>query len=164
MEYEASNIWMKKYSAAKSNEIRARLFNNNPDYLEKIEENSGRYDIKTIPFNSAESDFAPSFNGDQLIFSTARDSGTVTQRIHEWNNKAFLNLYASNASADGEFTTTEKFSNGLLNGKTHESSTAFTKDGTKVYFTRNNSGNGNFKRDEEGVSRLKIYSANQTYL
>ena len=52
----------------------------------------------------------------------------------------------------------EKFSNGL-NGKTHESSTAFTKDGSMVYFTRNNSENGSFSRDDEGVSRLKIYRA-----
>ena len=46
-----------------------------------------------------------------------------------------------------------------LNKKTHESSTTFTKDGTTVYFTRNNSDNGKFARDSEGVSRLKIYKA-----
>jgi len=157
-EYEASNQWMQKYTAAKSNEVRARLYNDNPDYLEKITEMSGRYDLKNLPFNSPQSDFAPSFNGSQLVFSSARDSGTVTKRIHEWNNKSFLNLYGANASASGDYNLADKFSNGL-NKKTHESSTAFTKDGSMVYFTRNNSQNGGFSRDEEGVSRLKIYRA-----
>ncbi len=157
-EYEASDIWMNKYIAAKSDEIRAKLYVDNPDYRKKIEEQSGRYDIKNLPFNSPQSDFSPSFNGDQLVFSSARDSGTIAQRIHQWNNRSFLNLYASNASSSGDFTTSEKFSNGL-NRKTHESSTAFTKDGSMVYFTRNNSENGNFSRDNEGVSRLKIYRA-----
>ncbi len=157
-EYEASDNWMQKYTAAKSNEVRARLYRNNPDYMDKIEQMSGRYDIKNLPFNSPQSDFAPSFNGEQLVFSSARDSGTVTKRIHQWNNKAFLNLYSSNSSSKGEYNVADKFSNGL-NKKTHESSTAFTKDGSMVYFTRNNSQNGNFSRDDEGVSRLKIYRA-----
>lgn len=157
-EYEASNKWMQKYIAAKSNEVRARLYNDNPDYMEKIEEMSGRYDVKSLPFNSPQSDFAPSFNGDQLVFSSARDSGLLTKRIHVWNNKSFTNLYVTNASANGEFTTSGKFSNGL-NKKTHETSTAFTQDGNMVYFTRNNSKNGGFSRDDEGVSRLKIYRA-----
>jgi len=158
MEYEASNNWMQKYIAAKSNEVRARLYNDNPNYMEKISEMSGRYEVKNLPFNSPQSDFAPSFYGDQLVFSSARDSGTVSKRIHQWNNKSFLNLYSTNASASGDFTVADKFSNGL-NKKTHESSTAFTKDGSIVYFTRNNSENGGFLRDEEGVSRLKIYRA-----
>lgn len=157
-EYEASDIWMQKYIAAKSDEVRAKLYSTNPDYRKKIEAQSGRYDIKNLPFNSPQSDFAPSFNGEQLVFSTARDSGTVAQRIHQWNNRSFLNLYASNASGSGDFTNAEKLSNGL-NRKTHESSTVFTKDGSMVYFTRNNSENGNFSRDNEGVSRLKIYRA-----
>ncbi|QCW99343.1 flagellar motor protein MotB [Aggregatimonas sangjinii] len=158
MEYEASDLWMQRYSAANSNEVRARIFMSSPDYRSRIEEQSGRYDIENLPFNSAQSDFAPSFNGEQLVFSTARDSGSVVKRIHQWNNRSFLNLYATNASASGEFTTSEKLSNGL-NAKTHESSTAFTTDGTMVYFTRNNSENGGFSRDDEGVSRLKIFRA-----
>ncbi|MDO6493134.1 flagellar motor protein MotB, partial [Cellulophaga sp. 2_MG-2023] len=46
-----------------------------------------------------------------------------------------------------------------LNKKTHESSAVFTKDGNTMYFTRNNSDNGRFARDKDGVSRLKLYRA-----
>ncbi len=157
-EYEASDAWMQKFEAAKASDQRAKKFAQNKDYLEQIEAQSGRYDVKTLSINSAQSDFAPSFRGDQLVFSTARDSGFATKRIHQWNNGAFLNLYSASPSESGEYNSSSKLAS-VLNKKTHESSTAFTKDGTTVYFTRNNSNNGNFSRDDEGVSRLKIYRA-----
>ncbi len=156
--YAKSAEWMKKFEAATENDLRASKYLNNSDYLEKIREQSGRYDIKNLGINSAASDFAPSFNDDQIVFSTARDSGIVARIIHKWNNRSFLNLYTAQVSEEGELINATKLS-GILNKKTHESSTAFTKDGYTVYFTRNNSENGGFSRDEEGVSRLKIYRA-----
>ena len=157
-EYSESDKWMKKLEIAKGNDLRAKKYANNDNYLETIKENSGRYTIKNLDINSSSSDFAPSLYGEQLIFSTARDSGLFTKRIHNWNNKSFLNLYSADISENGELSNPNKL-DGLLNKKTHESSTAFTKDGNTMYFTRNNSKNGKFSRDDEGVSRLKIFRA-----
>lgn len=156
-EYEASDVWMQKYQATKMADVRAQKIANNPDYMKKIENNSGRYEVKSLSLNSTASDFAPSFKGEQLVFSTARDSGTVSRNIHTWNNKPFTNLYAATSSGNGDFGAATKLSS--LNKKTHETSAVFTKDGSTVYFTRNNSENGSFSRDEEGISRLKIYRA-----
>jgi len=157
-EYIASDTWMDKYHAATSGDLRSQKFIEKKDYLAEIEKTSGRYDIKNIGVNSPESDFAPSFFNEELVFSTARDSGIVARNIHEWNDKSFLNLYKAKPSQDGDFSSAAKMPK-IMNKKTHESSTAFTKDGTTVYFTRNNSENGKFSRDAEGVSRLKIYKA-----
>ncbi len=156
-EYEASDVWMQKYQATKMADVRAKKIVGNPDYMKKIENNSGRYDIKSLGLNSVASDFAPAFRGEQLVFSSARDSGTVAKNIHTWNNKSFTNLYSATPSGD-DFGAVSKIAS--LNKKTHETSAAFTKDGSTVYFTRNNSENGKFSRDEDGVSRLKIYRAN----
>ncbi len=156
--YKESDMWMQKVHAAKSGDNRAQKFIDNEDYLDQIKANSGRYSIKNMAINSEVSDFAPSFYGESLVFSTARDSGLITKRIHKWNNNAFLNLYLSAPNENDEYVNTDKLSK-LVNKKTHESSTAFTKDGSTIYFTRNNSENGNFSRDDEGVSRLKIFKA-----
>ncbi len=158
-EYVASDTWMQKFEAAKGGaDIRSKKFVEKKDYLKEIEKSSGRYDIKNLAINSAESDFAPSFLGEDLVFSTARDSGIAAKNIHEWTNKSFLNLYKATPSDNGDFEGAMKLSR-TMNKKTHESSTVFTKDGNTVYFTRNNSDNGKFARDAEGVSRLKIYRA-----
>lgn len=156
--YEASDEWMRKFEKAKKNDYRAKKFISSKNYLEKIKENSGRHTMNNISVNSATSDFAPSFNGQQLVFSTARDTGIASRNIHQWNKQSFLNLYTITVSEDTIYSNLSKLSK-ELNAKTHESSTAFTKDGKTLYFTRNNSYNGNFSRDEDGVSRLKIYKA-----
>ncbi|MGF1558639.1 MAG: OmpA family protein [Flavobacteriaceae bacterium] len=156
-EYEAAAIWMEKFRMANGAEVRAIKIADKANYLAEIEKQSGRYEIKNLGINSRASDFAPAFNGEQLVFSTARDSGNVTRYTHQWNDQPFLNLYsASQVSEDyGRALKLDK----SANKKTHESSAVFTKDGSMVYFTRNNSEKGRFSRDKEGVSRLKIYRA-----
>lgn len=156
-EYKTSNDWMQKFITAKSADVRAKKIKENPDYLIQIEKQSGRYDIKNLSINSAASDFAPALNGDLLVFATARDSGNVTRNIHEWDKQPFLNLYIASPTSEDYGNVTKLGKN--VNKKMHESSAVFTTDGSTVYFTRNNSKNGNFSRDEKGVSRLKIYSA-----
>ncbi|MGJ8714346.1 MAG: OmpA family protein [Maribacter stanieri] len=156
--YKESDTWMNKFKSARENDQRALVFDENRDYLEQIEERSGRYELKNIGLNSKVSDFAPSFYEDGLVFSTARDSGLLSKNVHKWNNASFLNLYKAAQDNQGNFTNVDKLSK-KLNKKTHESSTAFTKDGNTMYFTRNNSDDGKFERDEDGVSRLKIYKA-----
>ncbi|MDB2606141.1 OmpA family protein [Zobellia sp.] len=157
-DYVASDKWMNKFSEKNSDDIRASNFTENKQYLEKISANSKRYVIKNLIINSKSADFAPSFFGKKLIFSTARDTGKILRSVHEWNNKPFTNLYSANTDEKGVFTSAERLSK-KLNKKTHESSTAFSKDGKTVYFTRNNSKNGKFTRDKNGLSRLKIYRA-----
>ncbi|WP_282113574.1 OmpA family protein [Maribacter stanieri] len=156
--YKESDTWMIKFKSARENDQRALVFDENRDYLEQIEERSGRYELKNIGLNSKVSDFAPSFYEDGLVFSTARDSGLLSKNVHKWNNGSFLNLYKAAQDNQGNFTNLDKLSK-KLNKKTHESSTAFTKDGNTMFFTRNNSDDGKFERDEDGVSRLKIYKA-----
>ncbi|PIB26907.1 hypothetical protein BFP77_14090 [Maribacter sp. 4U21] len=158
-DYKTSDTMMEKYAKVSSNENRVTKFQDNVDYLKGIEEQSGRYTIKLLAINSKVSDFAPSMYRDQLVFSSARDTGTTALRIDEWNNQPFLDLYVANKNDVESFDTVEKLSK-ELNANTHESSTAFTKDGNTLYFTRNNSETGRrFSQDEKGVSRLKIYKA-----
>ena len=158
--YEESDQWMQRFEAAKADDARVAKFKENFEYLDAIAEVSGRYDIENLPINTEASDFAPSLYGDALVFSSARTSKGLRKAvaIHEWNNEPFLNLFRSIPDRSGNFIASEKLS-GALNKKTHESSTAFTEDGKTVYFTRNNSENGKFARDEGGLSRLKVYRA-----
>ena len=126
------------------------------DYLAKIEENSGRYSIKNFPYNSKLSDFAPTFYEDGLIFSSDRDTGNLARYRHTWNSRDFLDLYS--VSLDGDKNRVKKVS-GDVNTRLHESTSAITKDGTTMYFTRNNFLDGKRYEDDNGTVRLKIYQA-----
>ena len=158
-DYKKSDAFMRKFQKIKSQDSRARKFDENADYLEQIKSKTLRFSLKKININTKESEFAPSFYQGNLVFASARDTGLLVNNIHKWTNKAYLNLYkADSTNEEGAFKIPEVFAK-ELNSKTHESSTAFTKDGTTVYFTRNNSKKGNFVEDETGLSRLKIYRA-----
>jgi len=73
--------------------------------------------------------------------------------IHDWNDKPFLDIYLLK---NGDESKATKF-NSKVNTKFHESTAVFTKDGSTVYFTRNNYTNNDLERDSQGVNRLKLY-------
>ncbi len=157
-DYKTSDSIMERFKITKANDHRASLFFDQKDYLKTIEANSGRYDILNLGINSNVSDFSPSFYKEHIVFATARDTGITSRNIHQWNKGAFLNLYQASTNEDDSLGAVEKFSS-TLNTKTHESSAVFTSDGSTVYFTRNNSNDNRFKRDEKGISRLKLFRA-----
>ncbi|XLS28238.1 OmpA family protein [Flavobacteriaceae bacterium M23B6Z8] len=154
--YEEADKMMEKFNETKTSDLRAQLFEEQPEYLEVIKFQSGRYEIEEFPLNSIYSDFAPSFYERSLVFSSARDTGRFVRYKHAWNEEPFLDLYGGPMSSTEIVDGVVKFSDGI-NTRYHESTTAFTKDGTTVYFTRNNFSDDGFGKDDEGINRLKIY-------
>jgi outer membrane protein OmpA-like peptidoglycan-associated protein len=152
---EADNM-MEKFNSSKASDVRAQLFEEQPEYLEVIKFQSGRYKIEEFPLNSVYSDFAPSFYENSLVFSSARDTGRFVKYKHSWNEEPFLDLYGGPMSSTEIVEGVVKFSDGI-NTRYHESTTAFTKDGTTAYFTRNNYSKKGYGKDKDGINRLKIY-------
>ncbi|WP_108247282.1 OmpA family protein [Muricauda brasiliensis] len=127
------------------------------NYMTKIEKNSGRYTVKTFPYNSKYSDFAAAYYEKGLIFASDRDTGNFARYRHTWNARDFLDLYKVNADSVSDNNVVKL--GGDVNTRLHESTSVVTKDGATMYFTRNNFFDGRKKKDEEGIIRLKIYSA-----
>lgn len=154
-DYQKSNIMMSRFAdiTNPSNDSKTKVF----DYLEKIKENSGRYDLKQFQYNSKYSDFAPAFYDEGLIFSSDRDTGNLARYRHTWNSKDFLDLFIvkEDSSANSSVVKVE----GDVNTRLHESTSIVTKNGATMYFTRNNFLDGKKYKDENGTTRLKIYEA-----
>lgn len=138
-------------------EMTSTMSDFNEDYMTKIEKNSGRYTVKTFPYNSEYSDFAAAYYEKGLIFASDRDTGNFARYRHTWNARDFLDLYKVNADSVSNNNVVKL--GGDVNTRLHESTSVVTKDGTTMYFTRNNFFDGRKKKDEEGIIRLKIYSA-----
>ncbi|WP_149277475.1 OmpA family protein [Pareuzebyella sediminis] len=158
--YDASNEVMSKFSKATSDDVRASVYQGERDYLEEIKKNSGRYNISPFQYNSPYSDFAPSFYKEGLIFSSDRDTGNFARYRHTWNSKDFLDLYKVNVDSTSQNWVSKL--GGDINTRFHESTSITTKDGTTLYFTRNNYKEGKYVKDERGVIRLKIFRARMT--
>ena len=157
-DYVKADTMMDKFNAKSGNDSRAKLFAKKRDYLAEIKKNSGRYKIDNAGINSKYSDYGTAFYGNKVVFSSARDTGNFSKKIHTWTGEYFTNLYSSDMSTDGSLGGVDKYGK-KLNSKFHESTTAFSKDGKTVYFTRNNYNNGKKGSDANKVTLLKIYRA-----
>ncbi|MCA0960407.1 OmpA family protein [Muricauda ruestringensis] len=138
-------------------EMTSSMVDYDEDYMAKIEKNSGRYSVKQFPYNSKYSDFAAAYYEEGLIFASDRDTGNFARYRHTWNARDFLDLYKVNADSISNNKVVKL--GGEVNTRLHESTSVVSKDGSTMYFTRNNFFDGRKKKDEEGIIRLKIYSA-----
>ncbi|SDN13332.1 OmpA family protein [Kriegella aquimaris] len=156
-DYGHSNAIMAKFTEATTDDIRAKAYKSEKEYLEDIRKNSGRYNLENFEYNSPYSEFAPSFYKKGLIFSSDRDTGNLARYRHTWNSKDFLDLYKVNADSTS-MNFVAKLGKGV-NTRLHESTSITTKDGEILYFTRNNFKEGKYIKDDKGIIRLKIFKA-----
>ncbi|WOI22841.1 OmpA family protein [Nonlabens ulvanivorans] len=159
--YAEADELMAKFNSFKGFDSRSKSYSDQPDYLQIIDFQSGRFEIEnTAAINSTAADFGPSFYGgaDQIVFATARDTNSFVKRTHSWNDQAFLQLYVADADKAGKLSNEERFSK-VINTRYHESTPTFTSDGKTIYFTRNNYNAGVYRQDIDGINKLKIYKS-----
>ena len=154
---EADEI-MDKFDQLSDNDLRAKLYKKNRDYLAEIKANSGRYVVADAGINSKYSDYGAAFYLNKIIFTSARDTGNLGQRKHTWTNQYFTNLYQADLGEEMRATNPVKFDK-ILKSKFNESTPVFTKDGKTIYFTRNNFLEGKKGKNESDVTLIKIYKA-----
>ena len=155
-QYEKANQMMDAFNAKLGDDLRAKSYAANKNYLDVIKKNSGRYEMADAGVNSAYSDYGSAFFNDKLVFASSRDTGNFSKRIHQWTNQYFTNLYAAEIKADSTGTV-EKFGKGMNTKFNDATSPAFAKDGKTAYFTRNNYMNGKKGKNGERITLIKIY-------
>ncbi|MHC0447614.1 OmpA family protein [Flavobacterium sp. 3-218] len=157
-EYAKADEILKAFHNKINSDKRGILFENNKNYLEQINVNSGRFEIKEAGINSTQTDYGSAFLDNKLVFASARDTGGIAKKKFKWTNKSFTNLYRAELAPDGTVGKPERFEK-KINSKFNESTPVFTKDGKTMYFTRNNFLGGKRKRDDQRNTLLKLYKA-----
>ncbi len=155
---DKANQMLEIFNKKSGNDTRGKLFKNNKNYLDQIKANSGRYKIEDAGINSKYSDYGSAFYGNKLVFSSARDTGSLGQRKHTWTDQYFTNLYTSDLVEEQTPGKVNNFSK-KINSKFNESTPVFTNDGKTMYFTRNNYLDGKKGKDGKKTTLIKIYKA-----
>lgn len=154
--------WYTKFAEAVPDDVRGQYANRTCDYEAELKaKGEGIYDVKRTQFNSNLDDFGATFYKDGIVFASERDKGSAVKRNHCWTGQPFLDLYfvpIKNCGADATNGRPEKF-NSDINSKYHDAVVTFSKDQSTVFFTRNNYLNGKAGADDQGIMRLKIYTA-----
>ncbi len=158
--YSESDILMETYFAKGGEGLVAQNFKNNPNYLQSIAKGAKEFNLDKVSINSPTSDFGPSFYLNKLVFAS-NSQNFEGAKLSVWDNLPYLDLYEADMDENGVLSNATRL-RGDINTLYHESSTAFTKDGNTVYFTRNNFIDGKKERDKDKTIRLKLYKATKS--
>ena len=125
---------------------------------DKLYEKEGERQIEvnnSVLINSPNLEFSPVYYQNGLVYVTSRyKSGAIDKKI----NETFFELFYSELDAAGNPSKPQEFSVNI-NSQAHEGPVSFSRDGERMYFTRNNMQKGMTKADSKGITRLKIYEA-----
>jgi len=156
--YTTADRVMERLNEVAQDDDRGELFSEEKNYLKMIELQSGRFNVFPVPFNSTYSDYGPTLNGGEVIFTSNRKTRTAAQHFHDWDDQPFSELYSILVSEEGAPNRYRS----KINSRYHESTAVFSKDGQTMYFTRNNYTARKRGKDEAGTTHLKLYKANRT--
>ncbi len=156
--------WFTKFVEAKPEDNRGQHLLRACDYEDELMvKNAGIYEIEHMDFNTGLDDFGTAYFGDGIVFASESAGSSFERRLHCWTGNPFLDLmYVEREAVDSSmcdytYGEPEKFSN-KLNSKYHDAIVSFAEDNT-IFFTRNNLVGGKARKDDEGIVRLKIFSA-----
>ncbi|WP_298329082.1 OmpA family protein [uncultured Dokdonia sp.] len=158
-DYKAAKKWMKAFAKASTkNDKRIDDYAQKEHTLADVLAIPAQFELKNLSINTAYSDFGPAYYGNKLVYSSAVDTSYYIKRRYHWNDQPFLDFYVGQINAAENEVKREKIFSKVINTKYHEATIAFTNDGNRIYFTRNNY-DGDLKRGEDGISHLKLYTA-----
>ena len=154
---DADKMMAKFAELTDDKDTRAVLFEENKDYQEVIQANSGRFKLNPIALNTEYSEYGPTFYGDKVVFAAATSGKASKGGVSQWTGEGFYDLYL--ADRNKQKLSNKKPLSDVINTKFNESTAVFTKDGKTVYFTRNNYVNKRLGTDKENTILLKILRA-----
>ncbi|RYZ76183.1 MAG: flagellar motor protein MotB, partial [Proteobacteria bacterium] len=157
-QYDKANQMMDAFNAKSANDGRAKLYSDAKDYLVQIEKNSGRYKIEDAGVNSSTSDYGSAVWNQQLIFTTARDTGNFAKRVNKWDNGYTTNFYSAPIATDGSLGTPKRWRT-KVKTRFHEAIATFSPDGKTMYFSRSNFLDGKRGRNGDKKTLVKIYKS-----
>jgi outer membrane protein OmpA-like peptidoglycan-associated protein/tetratricopeptide (TPR) repeat protein len=160
--------WYDAYLEAIPNDNRAQHLARACDYEEELKtKNAGIFQVRNLPFNSDLDDFSPAMQGEKVIFASERDRGAAIKREHTWTGSPFNELYMvdvrneTNTPGAEQYSRPQKYSSNL-NSKYHDAAVTFTNDGSEIYYTRNNITGRKVGKDDQGITRLKVFVSKST--
>lgn len=151
-DYNSADNYMDQLLLSRPEDQRANLFDKKRDYLERVEYQSGRYQIDNLAINSSFTDFGATYYEDAIVFSSSRDTLLFNKRVHKWTEESFLELYLTKYDPENNLYSDPKPFSKELSTRFHESTPAFTNNGSTIYFTRNHD-----ITNKNEMIRLKIY-------
>ena len=127
--YDDANKQMKKFATAAPSDLRAKSFNENPNYIPSLLDKTKLFDVKSSEISSDKSDFGAVLYDNSLYFASARNGA---RKNYGWTDEPFLDIYKADYNTDGTITNASPVTE--LNSKWHDGPITISADGKTAYF------------------------------
>ncbi len=159
---------VKAFLATKENYFSKELLENaefNFELLSRGDVDIAPAEIFNLRENSPQADFAPSFLGNRLLFTSAR--ALDSKQVYSPSGEAYLDIYVARVSPDGNIQNTNQFTE-MPEGNFHEATPYYSESLRKLFYILSNAEDGRLSFDENGKNALAIgltdSAGNFTYL
>ena len=146
--YEESNKQMNKFVALSPNDLRAKSFKENPNYVPKLVQGV-TYTVSPVAISSDKSDFGAILYDKTLYFTSARNG---SRKNYGWSEEPFLDVYTSIMGDSGNFSEPTPLAS--INHKRHDGPVTISKDGNTMYFSSDSFREGLFEKDKNNHLKL----------
>lgn len=161
---DSAKVWFKKYVELIPQDSRAKEHKNySPEKIVELLKDKGHYRVSSVNVNTEFDEFSPAFLGKKIAFVSNRVKETeVVKRKHVWNDKPFFDIYIADREEDNDLIDPNSFQD--FNGSYHEGPSSFTRDGKRIYFTRQASRGNSLLKGSNKTVGLMVFTARKVTL
>jgi outer membrane protein OmpA-like peptidoglycan-associated protein/tetratricopeptide (TPR) repeat protein len=156
-EYGEAKIWLKKFLTHHPEDLVAAMLYASCNSIGDFYRDTTLYEVNAVKVEGFNNVFSPTELNGGVVFSGDKEV-VLNAKKSSWTGNSYLDLYFTEKDESGRWLDPELLK-GDINGKYHEGPADFTKDGQKVYFTRNNYKKRKLNDNSPGENNLKLYSA-----
>ncbi|MFV0346538.1 MAG: OmpA family protein [Bacteroidales bacterium] len=157
---EAKRVLDNNIMNASNSELYSVLNTWQQNFAQREDLKNGVYNIEVQPvgINSKQADFAPTFYGNGIVFTSSRVNPGSKGGVFAWDGTSFLDLYYAQMNNNGDLTKPQPFDDDV-NTEYHDGPVAFADNGQTMYLSRSffkEESDKKIKGDKEGVVNTKI--------
>ncbi|MBN2805830.1 MAG: OmpA family protein [Prolixibacteraceae bacterium] len=154
--YDESEKYLREFSKLRPEDGRINLEQSLLDYINFLVQDSSRYVVENVPFNTKGADWGPTFYKQQLVYVSTGDPDESRDLKYNWDQLPFLDLYAVNIDEYGNYSKPEIFAKELMTSF-HDGPATFDSKANRMYFNSNRTSKNATRKEEE--NNLQIYYA-----
>lgn len=158
-DYDKADKVTKEMLAKKNDEKATNHYMTQKKYNDSLSAKTSLFTIKNTAVNSSKSDFGTAFYGNQLVYSSAKDTTNFNEKLYSWNQQPFLDLYVADRNLiTGELVNEQPFLSDIRT-KYHDATVTFSPNLKTIYYTTNTLKRNKLQSDRGGINNFQILRA-----
>jgi outer membrane protein OmpA-like peptidoglycan-associated protein len=147
---------VKAFLATKKGYLSPELIENaefNFELLNRTENAQPAYTFFDLAANSPQSDFAPAFYKDRILFTSGRPQ--KSKQMYGPSGEAYLDIFIGRAGSNGDILNAQPYT-GIPETEFHEATPSYSESLDKLFYIRSNTEGGRLTFDANGKNSLTL--------